>query len=188
MQRRFFLTGALVVAPLLAACAPTPYANPLGREARAALRFSEVEVTTSGAAFESARAADYASRLGPELRAELRREFSDRLDPGGVRLAIEVQRVNVAGSTGTAFGRDQSRLSGAARVIDREGRLLASYPIAVVAGEARETRLGALAAASVTSADRFYRALLSDFATTTRTEILGADLPGARLLRQVRGD
>ncbi len=184
MQRRFFLSGALAGLPMLVACAPTPYTNPIGREARAALRFSEVTVSSSGAAFESARAADYASRLDPELRAALRREFADRMDPAGVPLMVEIQRLNVATGTGTAFGRDQSRLSGQVRVLDRDGRVLGSYGISVVAGEARDSRLGALAAASVSSAERFYRALVNDFAATTRTEILGTELPGARLLRR----
>lgn len=184
MQRRVFLTGALAGLPLLAACAPTPYTNPIGREARAALRFSDIVVSTSGAAFESARAADYATRLGPELRAALRREFADRMDPAGVPMFAEIQRLNVATGTGTAFGRDQSRMSGAVRVLDLQGQVLGSYGIAVVAGAARESRLGALAAASLSSAERFYRALIDDFAATARTEILGTELPGARLLRR----
>ena len=183
MHRRYFLTGALAGLPL-AACAPTPYSNPIGREARAALRFSDVTVSSSGAAFESARAADYASRVGPELRAALRREFADRMDPAGVPLEVEVQRLNVATGTGTAFGRDRSRLSGTVRVRDAQGRVLGSYAIAVAAGEARESRLGALAAATVSSSERFYRAMVNDFAATTRTEILGSELPGAGLLRR----
>lgn len=187
MTRRFVVLGALAALPVLAGCAPAPYANPLSREVRAGLRFSDITVSTSGAAFESARAGDYASRLGPELQAQLRRAFSDRLDQDGVTLAVEIQRLNVAGSAGTAFGRDQSRMTGSARVLDREGRLMASYPVTVIAGEARETRLGALAAAAVTSADRYYRTLVADFARTTRSQILGADLPGARLVRQATG-
>ena len=186
MLRRYFLMLA-GAAPLLAACSPTPYANPLSREVRAALRFRRIEVDTGGAAFESARAADYATRLGPELQAQLRQEFSDRIDPAGVTLAVEVQRLNVTSATGTAFGRDQSRLSGAARVLDREGRLLASYPVTVIAGTARGTTVGALASAAVTTAEGFYRTLVADFARTTRTEILGADRLGARLARQVGG-
>lgn len=183
LHRRGLLLGALAALPL--ACAPTTRVNPLPREVRAGLRFAQVTVSTDGAAFESSRAADFASRLGPELQAQLRREFSDRLDPSGMTLAVEVQRLNLAGGTGTAFGRDRSRLAGAVRILDRDGRLMASYPVAVSAGEARETTLGALASAAVTSAEGFYRTLIGDFARTTRVEVLGADLPGARLIRQV---
>lgn len=187
MKRRVFLSGALAAGTLSAACAPTPYANPLGREARAALRFARIEVNTAGTAYESARAADYASGLGPQLQARLRRAFSDRLDPGGVTLAVEIQRLNVAGATGTAFGRDQSRMSGAARVLDREGTLLASYPITVIAGQARSSTVGALASAAVTTADGYYRALLDEFAQNTRIEILGSESFGARTVRQLTG-
>jgi hypothetical protein len=69
-------------------------------------------------------------------------------------------------------------------VIDRTGALLATYPIQVEAGRAAETRTGALARAAVTTADRFYRGLLDDFARATREQILGAALPGQRLLRR----
>ena len=184
-HRRGLLLGALAALPLAVACAPTTRVNPLPREVRAGLRLAQVSVSTQGAAFESSRAADFASRLGPELQAQLRREFSDRLDPAGMTLAVEVQRFNLAGGTGTAFGRDQSRLTGSVRILERDGRLMASYPVAVIAGEARETRLGALASAAVTTAERFYRTLLSDFSRTTRVEVLGTDLVGARLIRQV---
>ena len=184
MKRRIFLLGTLA-AGSLASCAPTPHANPLGREARAALRLGRIEVRTEGAAFESARARSQASQLGPDLEAELRRTFSDRLDPSGATLVVEIQQVNLAGGTRTAFGSDQSRMTGAVRLLGEDGRLRASYPVTVIAGEARETTLGALAAATVGSADRFYRTLLVDFARTTRSQMLGPDLPGARLMRQI---
>jgi len=182
MQRRSMMM--LVGATALAACAPRVQTNPLSRDMRAALAFSRVDVVTTGTAFESTLAGDYATRLGPDLTGILRREFSDRLDPAGAVLNVEVSRLNVAGSVRTAFGRDQSRMLGTARVIDRDGTLLASFPIQVVAGTAAESRTGALARATVTTADRFYRGLLGDFARATREQILGADLPGQRLLRR----
>ncbi len=183
MNRRTVLT--LLLASALSACAPRPYTNPLSREVRKGLTIAEIDVVTTGTAFESVRAADYASRLSPELAGRLRQEFSDRLDPGGVTLSVEIARMNVAGATTTAFGRDQSRLQGTAQIRDREGNVLAVYPIHVVAGGAADTRTGALAQAAVTTADRFYRSLLDDFAKTTREQILGADLPGQRMLRRV---
>ena len=182
MERRSLLL--MCGAAAMAACAPQPYTNPLSREMRAGLTFARVDVVTTGTAFDSALAAGYSSRLGPDLTGSLRREFADRLDPAGMTLSVEIARLNVAGSVRTAFGSDQSRLLGTARVIDRNGALLATYPIQVEAGRAAETRTAALARAAVTTADRFYRSLLDDFARATREQILGADLPGQRLLRR----
>ena len=180
-RRTLILTLA---AGALTACAPSPASNPLGREARAALTISRVDVVTTGAAFESARAADTASRLGPDLSGALRQEFADRIRPDGVVMSVEIARMNLAGSVRTAFGSDQSRLQGTVRLLDRSGALLATYPVQVEAGTAAETRTGALARATVTTADGFYRALLRDFARAAREQILGADLPGQRLLRR----
>ena len=183
MDRRslFLMTGASA----LAACAPQPYANPLSREVRAGLMFSNFDVVTTGAGFDSNLAAGYASRLGPDLAAALRSEFSDRIRPDGVVMNVEIARFNLAGSARTALGRDQSQLQGSVRITDPAGRLLATYPIQVVAGTAAETRTGALARAAVTTADGFYRGMLTDFARASREQILGSDLPGQRLLRRV---
>lgn len=187
-RRRFLVTGGLVLAGAagLAGCAPQPRANPMGRELRGSITFSEVSVTTAGAALESRRAADAATALGPELEAALRQAFSDRMAAQGTaRMVVEVDRFNLAGGTRTAFGSDQSRLSGAVRVLDGQGRLLGSYAVVVTAGEAAETRLGALAGAALGSADRFRRQLAQDFARSTREQMLGRDLPGQRLVRRV---
>ena len=43
----------LVFALTVAACTPEPRSNPLGREAARSLTFSEIEVTSTGTAFES---------------------------------------------------------------------------------------------------------------------------------------
>lgn len=183
MERRTLLS--LTAAFAAAACAPMPDANPIGREARASLAIADVEVVTSGAQFESRLAADRATRLGPDLRAALRQEFADRLRPDGVRMVAEIARVNLTGSTRTAFGQDRSRLLGTVRVLDRNGALLGAYPIQIEAGTAAETRTGALARASVTTVEGFYRSLVRDFARQSREQILGADLPGQRLFRRV---
>lgn len=182
MPRRTFIL-ALAAGPV-AACAPRPYTNPLGREARAALAISRIEVVTTGTAFENVRAADTASRLGPDLTGALRQEFADRLRPDGVVMSVEIARMNLAGSVRTAFGRDQSLLQGTVRLLDAGGGLLATYPVQVEAGAAAETRTGALARATVTTAEGFYRSLLRDFARATREQILGGDLPGQRMLRR----
>jgi len=113
----------------------------------------------------SARAADYPSSLGPDLTGALRHEIA-----GGVR---------------TAFGRDKSRLLGSVRLLDASNSLLASYQIQIEAGTAAETRTGALARASVTTADGFYRDLVGTFARTTREQILRSDLPGERIVRNL---
>jgi len=147
MDRRSILL--MISASALTACAPQPYSNPLSREARAGLAFSRFDVVTTGASFDSRLASDYASRLGPDLAAALRSEFSDRIRADGVVMNVEIARFNLAGSTRTAMGRDQSQLQGSVRIIDSAGRLLATYPIQVVAGAAAETHTGALARAAV---------------------------------------
>ncbi len=182
MYRRTFALA--LAAGALAACAPQPFANPLSREMQANLRISRIDVVTTGAAFESSLAAGTASRLGSDLTGALRQEFADRLRPDGVVMSVEVARMNLAGSVRTAFGRDQSRLQGTVRLLGPGGGLLATYPVQVEAGAAAETRTGALARAAVTTADGLYRTLLRDFARATREQILGADLPGQRLLRR----
>ena len=168
---------------LLAACAPLPRANPLSAEAVRSLTFAEIEVTTAGAGFEG-RGAAFSSRLAPELRAVLRREFSDRLGAGGARMVVEVGRLNVAGGTSTALGRDQSALAGTVRILDG-GALVASYPIQVIAGEASASIAGAIVGATVNSGERFYRRLLDGFAQDAREQIVGRGLPGSRVVRQV---
>ncbi len=183
MDRRAFLF--VTAAGAVAACAPLPNTNPISREVRAGLTFSSVEVSTSGTAFESTRAADYSSRLASDLKAMIEREFVDRMDPGGVTLMVDVSRFNVAGSTTTAFGRDQSLLQGAARVLDNNDNVLGAYTVQVVAGQAAGSTAGALWDAATSSGGGYYRDLLDEFARDVREEILGGDLPGARLLRQI---
>ena len=183
MHRRACL--ALLAGAGLAACAPLPNTNPLSRDQRAALAFSGIEVTTSGAAFESTLAADYSSALAPDLEGVLQREFADRLNPDGARLIVEISRFNLAGSAATAFGRDQSRLLGTVRVVSPGGLLLATYPIQVLAGEAAESRTGAILGAATNRAGGYYRDLVTGFARDTREQILGGDLPGQRLIRNI---
>ena len=187
MKRRVFLITGLMAVPFVMGCTPTPYVGPLGREARATLRLARIDVAAQGTVFESSLAREYASRLGPELQANLRREFADRMDSGGMTVVVEVQRFNLARSLRTTMGRDQSRLSGTARLLERDGTLVASYPVTVIAGEARGTTVGALATAAVTTADGYYRSMLTDFARETRAAILGREGPGARLLRDLSG-
>lgn len=185
MKRRLVI--ALLGASALVACAPTPNANPISREVRQTLTFSEINVTTSGAAFDSTRASERSSSLGPDLQAWMKRELADRMSPGGATLAVDIAKLNVAGSTTTRMGRDQSQLQGSIRVLDGDGQLLGTYQINVVAGQAAETTAGALASAAVQSADGYYRSLLDAFARDAREQILGAELPGQRLLRQING-
>ncbi len=99
-------------------------------------------------------------------------------------MSVEIARMNLAGSVRSAFGRDQSRMQGTVRLLDPTGALLAAYPVQVEAGTAAESRTGALARATVTTSEGFYRSLLRDFARAAREQILGADLPGQRLFRQ----
>ena len=174
---------ALLLTLALAACAPSPRSNPLSAEAVRTLALAEIAVTTTGAAFEG-RASDRSSSLSPDLGAALRREFSDRLGGAGLRMVVEVNRLNLAGGTSTALGRDQSTLTGTVRLLDGQ-TLVAAYPIQVLAGEASESLAGAVVGAAVNSADRFYRRLLSDFAEDAREQILGRGLPGSRLVRRV---
>lgn len=176
---------ALGLAGLLAACgAPDP--NPLSRAARGEMQLADIVVTAEGAGFESGAARRYTSRIAPDLDAALSREFADRLDRGGEwRMLVEVSRLNLAGGTSTALGRDQSRLSGAVRVIDPAGSLRASYTIQVLAGEAAESRTGTLVGAVANSAGGYYRELLAQFARDARTQMLGGDLPGQRLVRRI---
>lgn len=176
---------ALGFAGLLAACG-TPDPNPLSRAARGELQLADIVVTAEGAGFESGAARDYTSRIAPDLDAALSREFADRLDRGGQwRMLVEISRINLAGGTATARGRDQSRLSGAVRVIDPTGALRGSYTVQVLAGEAAETRTGALVGAVTNSAGGYYRDLLAAFARDTREQVLGGDLPGQRLVRRM---
>lgn len=184
MQRRAMM--ALLTGAALAACAPLPNTNPIGRDVRAVLKFSSVTVNTTGAAFESARAADYSSRLAPELKSLIEREFADRMDPGGVQLVVDIARLNVAGATTTAFGRDRSTLQGSVRVMNTDGTLLGTYAIQTVAGDAAETTAGALFGAAVNSGDGFYRKLVDGFARDTREQVLGGDLPGERMIRRMQ--
>ncbi|WP_334061085.1 hypothetical protein [Limimaricola cinnabarinus] len=176
---------ALGLAGLLAACG-TPDPNPLSRAARGEMQLADIEVTAQGAGFESGAARDYASRIAPDLDAALSREFADRLERGGQwRMLVEVSRLNLAGGTATALGRDQSRLSGAVRVIDPAGALRASYTIQVLAGEAAESRTGTLLGAVANSARGYYRELVAGFARDARAQVLGADLPGQRMVRRI---
>lgn len=127
MNRRFVLT--LLGGATLAACSPLATSLPLSRETRQTLRLRDVEVTTEGAAFESARANAYAGRLPRDLRAALLAEFSDRRSDAGAVLQVEIARLNIAGTTATQFGRDQSRLVGNLRLIGDDGALMATYSV-----------------------------------------------------------
>ena len=182
MLRREFLVVSL---GFVAACAPLPDTNPLGRDARKSLTISAVEVSTSGTGFESVRAADHSSALAPDLKAVLEREFSDRMAPGGPKLVVDVTRINLAGATTTAFGRDKSQMQGAVRLVDGNGATVASYSIQVVAGDASGSTVGAIWSSAIKSADQYYRALVVGFSRDTREQILGGDLPGGRLLREL---
>jgi len=183
MNRRSMLVA--LCAASLAACAPLPNSNPISRNVRASLTFASIEVNTSGTAFESTRAADYTSSLSGDLRGTLEREFVDRMDSGGVKIVVDVARINVAGATTTAFGRDQSLLQGSVRVIGTDDQVLGTYAIQVVAGNAAGSTTGALVGSAIHSGDGYYRDLVNGFARDTREQILGGDWPGQRLLRQV---
>ncbi len=182
MNRRTLL--ALFAGVAMTACAPLPNTNPISRDVRTALTFATIEVHTGGAAFESTRAADYSSSLAPELKALLEQEFVDRMDSGGVTMVVDIARLNVAGATTTAFGRDRSLLQGSVRVMDGD-LVLGTYAINVVFGDAAQTRAGALLGSAINSGDGYYRDLLSGFARDTREQVLGSDLPGQRLIRQL---
>jgi type IV pilus biogenesis protein CpaD/CtpE len=183
MNRRSVIIA--LCAASLAACAPLPNTNPISRDVRASLTFSSIEVNTSGTAFESTRAADYTSRLSGDIRGLLEREFVDRMNSGGVKMIVDVARINVAGATTTAFGRDQSLLQGSVRVVGLDDAVLGTYAIQVVAGGAANTTTGALVDSAIHSGDGYYRDLVGGFARDVREQILGGDWPGQRLIRQV---
>lgn len=182
-MRRRHLIALFCTAPLLA-CAPQASDNPLSADMRRTLQISEVQVVTSGTAFTSARAGDYSSKLSPDLRAALRREFSDRMGASGVTMQVTVSSLNVASATSTSYGRDQSRLQGQVSLVEA-GQVLASYGIQTVAGEAADSRTGALLGAVTGSSGGYYRTLVDEFARDTREQILGAGLPGSRLVRNI---
>lgn len=173
MDRRHFLTLSAAGTVLAAAgCAPMPRSNPLSRAMATSLTFSDITVSASGAAFENRRAAGYSSRVAPELEAVLKQRFAKRMNPGSAaRIEVELARLNVADSARTAFGSDQSALSGTVRVISAGGGVLASYVIEARAGEAAETRTGALFDAAVRSSDGYYRQLLDAFARQAHDRI-----------------
>ncbi|ETW13966.1 hypothetical protein ATO8_03711 [Roseivivax marinus] len=186
MDRRHFL-AALGATALAAACAPIPSDTALTTAERRALRISNVQVVSSGANFLNSGAQDVRNVLAPDLQGVLRREFSDRIvQQGGWTMQVEVASLAVASATSTALGRDQSQLEGTVRLIDPQGTLQASVPIAVTAGEAAESVLGGAASAIAGSRSRFYRQLLGTFARDARTTILGRDLPGQRIVRQTQ--
>lgn len=180
-NRRLVCLGVLTAT----ACAPLPATSPLSRDERRSLRISEIRVDTDAANFLSAGAEDRRNLLTGDLRAALRREFSDRIGSGGWTLVAEIQRFNLVGGTSTAFGRDQSELSGVLRLLGTEGRLRASIPLTVTAGVAGESFAGSAARAAVNSRGGYYRDLLARFALEARTLLLGRDLPGERLARRV---
>ncbi|RPE67255.1 hypothetical protein EDD53_1660 [Pacificibacter maritimus] len=160
-----------ILALSLAACAPMPRANPLSRAQADALTLSAIEVTTTGAAFENQRAADFSTRLDPDLTATLQRDFADRLKPSGAILTVDVARLNVADSGRTAFGWDQSKLIGQARLTDATGAVLATYPIQVNAGQAAKTRTGALVSAAIGSSEKNYLKLIKTFSENLLEQI-----------------
>ena len=171
MHRRTFILSTAVLS--LAACAPGIDSNPLSRDVRRSLRFASIEVNTAGAAFESARATEFSSALGPDLRAALQEEFSDRMGNGTYRMIVDVARLNVAGSAATSFGNDTSRLLGGVRILDGAGATIATYSVQVQAGAAADTTTGAIFGAVVNTANRYYRRLVGDFAEDTRELVLG---------------
>ena len=160
----------LILAIAAAACAPEPRSNPLSREAARSLTFSEIEVTATGTAFESTAARDYASRLAPELEAVLAQEFSHRRGDGA-RMEVDIASLNVAGGRTTAFGRDQSRMSGTVRIVDGGGRVMANYRIQSLAGDAAQSRWRAVFDTVTRSADGYYRVLLREFERSTRQQV-----------------
>lgn len=158
---------------LLLGCSPEPRINPLSASVSRSLTISGVDINTQAAAFESERARDYSSRLAADLRAALRREFSDRLSPAGARLRVEVARLNVADSASSAFGRDQSALQGLVQVVEPgTERVLANYAMDVRAGQAAESRTGAIFSTVFESSGGYYRELVDDFAEQTATRVL----------------
>ncbi|SFP88470.1 hypothetical protein [Tranquillimonas alkanivorans] len=168
-RRHFLLLSAAVP---LAACAPTPRTNPLSRSLASNLQLGSINVSTAGAAYENARAGEYATRLGPDLEAALRQELSGRLSPGApARMEVEVSRLNLASSARTAFGSDQSALVGSVRLVSPDQGVLASYVVDARAGEAAETRAGALLDTALNLGDRYYRRLLTTFADDTEQQI-----------------
>lgn len=73
---------------------------------------------------------------------------------GGLKLVADIARINLAGATTTAFGRDKSLMQGSVRLVDASGATVASYAIQVVAGDAAETTTGALWSSAIKSADQ----------------------------------
>lgn len=166
-------TLLVLAAMLLVACAPEPRINPLSASVARSLTISQVDVNTRAAAFESERARDFSSQLAADLRAALRRSFSDRLSAGGAVLRVEVARLNVTDSASSAFGRDQSALQGLVQLVEPETeRVLANYSIDVRAGQAAETRTGAIFSSLIESSGGFYREMVDEFAERTADRVL----------------
>ena len=185
MHRRLFL-AALGTAALASACAPIATDTALSPAETRALRLSQIDVQSTGAAFLNPGAEEVRNLLAPDLRAALQTEFSDRIvQSGGWTLQAEIQRLAVASATSTALGRDQSQLAGTLRLIDTSGTLRASVPVEVTAGEAAGGVLSGAAQAIANSRSRYYRQLLGTFAQDSRAVLLGRDLPGERLIRSV---
>ena len=187
MNRRTLIVAPAAIA--LAACAGRT-TLPLSAEERASLRIGDVQIVSSAAVFDGAGAEERRNRLSPDLTAELRDEFADRIAAGGWTLQAEIGRLAVVGATATSFGRDRSELQGSLRLIDPTGALRASVPITVTAGASRETLGGSIVGAATTAVTgggrgRFYRSLLNDFARQGRELLLGRDLPGQRLTRRI---
>lgn len=187
MIRRTVLFAPVALA--VAGCAGSPR-TALTADERRNLRVAEVRTVTTAAVFDGAGAEERRNFVGPDLSAELRDEFRDRLADQGWTLEAEIALLSVVGATATSFGRDRSALEGTLRLIDPAGTVRASAPITVTAGAARESLGGRIVGAASTAATgggrgRFYRTLLDQFARDGRTLLLGADLPGERLVRRV---
>jgi hypothetical protein len=180
-RRTLIATGALSA---LAACAG-PTGTALTRAETRALSIADVRVVTSGGAFLNG-GPDYRNRIVGDLEAALRAAFSDRLDPSGWEMRVEIGTLDVVGGTATASGRGQSELSATLRLLDRAGALRASIPLTVTAGRARETLTGTAIGAITGGRDRFYANLVEAYADDARIVLLGDDLPGEALIRRAR--
>ena len=167
---RFLILFTLLVA---VACTPLNRVNPLSAGVAKTIQFSEITVKSEGASFESDYARQQITRLAGDVDAELEKVFASRKSPNGWIMEVRMVRLNVADSRRTAFGYDQTRMTGVVTLINpATSAVEAVYDIDVRIGDAAETKTGALIQTAVNSQQGFYRAAIVDFANITKTRIM----------------
>ena len=182
MIRRTMLALSLS-ALALSACATGPE-QALSDDEAAALEIAQIRTSTSGTIFETDAASELRNFVSADLTSALRREFADRTAGTGWTMVAEIDTLRLASGTATTVGADQSSMTGTLKLADPTGRVRASVPVTVTAGEAATSVRGAAVGVLFGRQGRYYRTLLDRFAREGRTRLLGADLPGQRIVRR----